>query len=91
MDTPLTAPDRLAAGLAIALHVGIAVFPLAASGLVAPPWFLALTALVWVAGAAAVVHLVRRTPRRAWMAPVAVVALWMAAITLGEQLLGWTA
>ena len=91
MPTTLSTTDRVVVALAAALHLGIAVFPLSASGLVAPGWYLALTALLWTGGAAAVWRLARSSPRRAWLAPVLVLLLWVAGITVGEQLLGWTA
>lgn len=86
-----TTPDRVAATAAILLHLGIAVFPLPASGLVAPPWFLALTAAIWLLGAVVVGRMVTAAPRRAWLVPLAVLAVWITGITIGEQLLGWTA
>lgn len=93
MSTHRHAPTRhrLTAGAAILLHIGIAWFPLGASGLVAPPWFLVLLAVVWIAGAVTIARLVRSAPGRALLVPLLVVALWAAGITAGEQLLGWSA
>ena len=91
MTTTLTIGDRVVVALAAALHVGIAIFPLSASGLVAPTWFLALTAAGWLGGAAAIWRLARTAPRRTWAVSFAVTALWLVGLTIGEHALGWAA
>lgn len=91
MQTTLSTTDRTVVAIGATAHVGIGVFPLSASGLLAPGWYLVVTALLWLAGAVAIWRLSRTAPRHVWTVPVAVTALWMAGITIGEQALGWTA
>ena len=91
MHTTLSTTDRTGVAIGAAMHVGTGVFPLSASGLVAPGWYLVLTALMWLAGAVAIWRLSRTATRRVWAVPLAVTALWFAGITVGEQVLGWTA
>lgn len=83
--------DRVIVAVAAALHLSIAIFPLSASGLVAPGWFLALTAAVWLGGAVILWRLARSAPRLAWLVSPAVLTLWVVGILIGERLLGWTA
>lgn len=91
MTLTLTTGDRVIVALAAALHVGIAIFPLSASGLVAPGWFLALTAAVWLGGAVVLWRLARSAPRLAWLVSPVVLTLWVVGILIGDRLLGWTA
>lgn len=84
-------PDRIALWSAVALHGVIAVFPLAASGLLAPAWFVVVILLVWAASGLVLRRLAELAPRRAWIVPVTVLALWFVAVSLGERFLGWTA
>jgi hypothetical protein len=61
------------------------------SGLVAPLWAIVVLLLVW---AALAVYAVRWFTRRPWVVlllPFIAAAVWFAAITLGEQVLGWQA
>lgn len=77
--------------VAVGLHVAVGVFPLSATGLLAPAWgfvvvyvwWLALFAVVW-----------RWRPRVSWAAlivPVVAVGGWFAIMSAGEALFGWTA
>ena len=91
MNSTITTGDRVTVSLAAALHIGIAIFPLSASGLLAPGWFLAVTAVVWLVGAGAIWHLASNAPRRAWLVPPAVLILWVIGIQIGDRLLGWVA
>lgn len=77
----------LLAGL---LHLAVLPF-YAATGLLAPGWAVVTLLVVWAALAAAVVVVVRRRSRLALLIPLGAIALWFATLTLGEQLLGWTA
>lgn len=86
-----TTIDRVIVALATTLHVGIGIFPLSATGLVAPIWFLAVTAMGWLVGAAAIWRLARRAPRRTWLVPPAVLLLWVVGILIGDRFLGWVA
>ncbi len=91
MQTTLSTTDRVVVAITAIVHLGIGFFPLAASGLLAPVWFLGVTFVLWLAGAATIWRLARSAPRRTWVVPVGVLVLWFAGLTLGEQLLGWTA
>jgi hypothetical protein len=73
-----------------AAHLVIGIW-YAASGLVAPPWAVAVLLAIWVL--VLIVGLRLRT-RRPWLmlaAPVLDVVIWVAAISAGESFLGWTA
>lgn len=83
--------DRIAAVVAAVVHVGIAIFPLAATGLLAPRWFIILTGLAWTAGAVTIWHLSSRAPRWTIAVPITVLAAWALGIAIGGWLLGWTA
>lgn len=88
---PVEQQSRWPVVVAALLHLGIAVFPLPASGLVSPAWFLVVVAVGWLVGAVVLWRLAQRAPRRAWLVPVVTLALWFAAITFGDVVLGWTA
>ena len=75
--------------LAVLLHLGIAVFPLSSSGLLAPAWFLAATVGLWTTGTAVLRRLAHTRPRATALVPIAVLALWVCGILAGEHLLGW--
>lgn len=80
----------VAAGVAMAAMAVIGFFYLA-SGLVAP--LPAVIGLMVVWGILVILGLrwFRRRPLRVVVLPVVAVAVWLAVITLGERLLGWTA
>jgi len=80
-------PGYLAAGLAMVAMAVIGVFYVSA-GLVAPLWAVILLLIIWV-----VIGVVwfRRRPFLVLLLPVIAVLVWFGVITLGEQLLGWTA
>jgi hypothetical protein len=75
-------------GLAAHLVIGIWY---AASGLVAPPWAVAVLLAIWVL--MLIVGLRLRTGHPWWMlaVPVLDVVIWVAIISAGETFLGWTA
>ncbi len=82
--------DTVGRWSALLLQVAIGVFPLSASGLLAPPWALALIAVGWALGLVVAWRLGRVRPRVAPLVPVVTLAAWYGFITLGESLLGWT-
>ena len=66
-------------------------FFMVVSGLVAPLWAVALMVVVWFVLTGLLVAMVIR---RSWwtpVVPVVAVAFWVAVLTLGERMLGWTA
>jgi hypothetical protein len=76
------------AGVALQLLVGI---PYLFSGLVVPePWPWAFW-LLWVVLFVITVRLRARRPALTPLVPIASVALWWAAVTAGEYILGWAA
>lgn len=91
----VAAGARRAAGL-IALvagglmHLVVGVF-VSSSGLVAPLWAVVLLVAVWAALAVLLWRWHRRRPLATLAIPFVAAAVWWATITLGEQLLGWTA
>jgi hypothetical protein len=63
----------------------------AASGLLAPGWAVALLLVVWLALlVAAIILLRRRRPLWVLLTPIAAWLIWYAALTAGENWLGWT-
>jgi hypothetical protein len=82
---------RVPEWLALGLHVLVGLFPYSASGLMAPPYGLAILAAIWIA---LFVVLWRWRPANAWLTllvPVGAVALWYLVMQLGDSVLGWTA
>lgn len=67
------------------------VLPYAGSGLVAPPWGVALLWLLWAALLGLAVVLFRRGSWLVLLPAPAALALWALVVTLGDVLLGWTA
>ena len=90
MTASRTPPRRSTLVLTAALHL-LVLWPYAASGLLAPgPAVLALLVLWVVLGWVAYkVH--RRWGAVAALVPLLALGLWFAVLTLGEQVLGWTA
>jgi hypothetical protein len=82
---------RVAGWLGVALHLVVGVVPYAVSGLVAPAWVYPVLYLLWAALLVVAVRLARRGSGRALLVPVAAVVLWLAVISFGEAVLGWTA
>jgi hypothetical protein len=87
--------EKVAAVVAVVLHVVVGVFPYAASGLLAPLWGIVLLYGVWLALAVVLVRLLRPGPRRrpmvAPVVPFVALAAWFAVLSLGEALFDWTA
>lgn len=92
MNTAASNPtsDRLILVLAILGHLGAGIF-YAAAGLVAPLWAVLLLWALWLVLLWQLVRIWRRRPLLSLAVPVVAVALFFAVITLGEQMLGWTA
>ena len=82
--------DRLILVLAVVAHLGAGIF-YAAAGLLAPLWAVLLLWALWVVLLWVLVRTWRRRPLLCLVVPVVAVAVFFAVITLGEQLLGWTA
>ena len=77
------------ATLALALHAAVA-FPYLTSGLVAPPYGVLALWIVWGAFLALILQLLRTRAPLALLVPPAALAVWFAALSLGEALLGWS-
>lgn len=82
---------RLACWGGLILQVLIGLFPLGASGLLAPPWALGVVAVAWAAGVWVAWRLARTRPARTPVVPVVTVAAWYLFMTAGDLWLGWTA
>ena len=78
------------AGLAMAALAVIGVF-YAAAGLVAPLWAVVALMILWGMLVVLGIRWFRRMPLRVLPLPIVAVLVWLCVITLGEQLLGWTA
>ncbi|MEX0869063.1 MAG: hypothetical protein WD011_05265 [Nitriliruptoraceae bacterium] len=87
--TPSSLPA--ARWIALVLQFGIGVFPLSASGLVAPAWALAVIAAFWAAGLVTIWRVGRSRPVATLAVPVGTLAVWFGFLTLGERFLGWVA
>lgn len=88
------APDRrrqILIALGAALHVGVGVFPLSASGLLAPGWAVGALYAAWAGLAVGAWQARHRYPWALAAAAVAMVGVWFAVLSAGEALLGWTA
>lgn len=81
---------RLAAVAGIAAHLAT-VFLYLASGLVAPPAGVLFLLAGWAVVLVAAIRLRRPRPWLAALAPAASVAFWVAVLTFGDWVLGWTA
>jgi hypothetical protein len=79
------------AALATALHALVGLVFYAASGLVAPLWAVMLLGGWWVGLAVVLIRLARRGSWWTPAVPVVGFGTWWAALTAGEQWLGWTA
>lgn len=75
----------------LALHVLIGVFPFASTGLLAPPWAVAVVAAWWLLLAGIAWRLQKRCPWLVPLVPVAALIGWTAFLTFGDLVLGWTA
>jgi hypothetical protein len=80
----------VAAGVAMAALVVIGLFYVSA-GLVAPLWAVIGLVIIWLSLVVVGVVWFRPHPLRVLVLPVVAVVVWFAVLTLGEQLLGWTA
>ncbi|MDP9380203.1 MAG: hypothetical protein M3Q29_08635 [Chloroflexota bacterium] len=88
-STPSNAA-RWAAYAAILLHLLLAV-PIFTLGLVAPDWAIVLFYAMWAALLALAVLLLRTRPWLVLAIPIAMLIILVAALWLGDVLLGWTA
>lgn len=83
---------QLAGVLGFVLHVAVAVFPYAASGLLAPAWGYVVLYGVWLGLLVYGVVLFRsRRERAVLLVPVCALAFWFVFMTFGDFVLGWTA
>ena len=86
-----TSPSaRIAWWVGLAGHAAMLIW-YAASGLVAPPWAVAVLLAVWAG--LLVVGLRLRTRRPWWMllVPVLAAAIWFAVVSAGDAFLDWSA
>ena len=81
---------RTAAVAGIAAHLAT-VFLYLASGLVAPPAGVLFLLAGWAVVLVAALRLRRPRPWLAALAPAASVAFWVAVLTFGDWVLGWSA
>lgn len=88
-DLGRQAGSAVAFAFAVLLHGLVGIFYIS-SGLVAPGWAVLVLVAVWL-GLAVLVWRWRRRGPVVLAVPFAAAALWWLAVTLGDQLLGWTA
>ncbi|KGN42576.1 hypothetical protein [Knoellia aerolata] len=82
--------ERAAASVGVLGLVAVLPFYVS-SGLAAPLWAIILLLLLWAALAVCAVRWFTRRPWVVLVLPVVAVVVWLLALTLGEQLLGWQA
>lgn len=88
---PRSRPNLVAGVIGLGLHLATGAFPYAVSGLVAPLGGTVVLGLVWVALLVVAIRLFRaRNPFVLLVAPASVAA-WLAIVSLGGAVLGWTA
>ncbi len=81
---------HIAAGLGLLLMIVTLPYYLAA-GLVAPLWAVIVLVAFWVLLFVLGIAWFRRAPFRVLALPFVAALTWIAVVTLGERLLGWTA
>ena len=86
----LSATHVLFALIGLALHLTMGVF-VAASGLVAPPWGVAVLAAVWIATAVLSLRRWRRQMFMPLLMAAAVALAWIGLVAFGGAVLGWQA
>jgi hypothetical protein len=77
--------------VAVGLYLVLGVFPYLASVLLAPPAGVAFLMAAWLGGLVIAVWAARQRSLLALAMPLVAIALWAVVVTVGEQLLGWTA
>jgi hypothetical protein len=82
-------PRRSTLWLTGVLHL-LALWPYLISGLAAPGWAVLALLVLWAVLGVVAVLVHRRWGALAALVPLLAVGLWFLALTLGEQLLGWT-
>ena len=83
-------PRRSTLALTALLHL-TTLPPYAASGLLAPGWAVLAMLGLWIALALVAYRVHRRWGAVSALVPLLAMVLWFAVLTLGEQVLGWTA
>ena len=83
-------PAQIVGYLGLVAHALLLV-PGSALGLVAPLWAILVLAGVWIALLILAVRLLRVRPWAVPLVPVLMFGIGVAALTLGERVLGWTA
>ena len=63
----------------------------AVSGLVMPPWGVAVLLAIWAVLLWPAISLLRTRPALTLLVPVGGVAIWVAVVSAGDAWLGWTA
>jgi hypothetical protein len=77
--------------VAVGLYLVLGVFPYLASVLLAPPAGVAFLMAAWLGGLVIAICAARRRSLLALAMPLVAIAFWAVVVTLGEQLLDWTA
>ncbi len=86
-ETPWWA--RLVGWLGLVLHLAL-LYWYAASGLLAPGWAVVTLLVIWAALLVVALRLRRSRPLLTPVVPLVGFVVWVAAITAGENWLGWT-
>jgi hypothetical protein len=81
---------RLASSIGVASMV-VVVWPFAFIGLVAPAWMIPVMLVAWALMLAIAIRDFDRRPMLVLGMPVIALAFWVAVVSAGGALLGWTA
>lgn len=86
----ITGAHRFLALAGGVMHMAIG-FLVAVSSLVAPPWGVLVLWVVWIAASMWAIRAWRRHPLATFAAAGATIAFWVAFVSFGDLVLGWTA
>lgn len=75
----------------VVAYLLVGAVPYAVSGLVVPGAALVVLLSLWTAGLGGLFVVVRSKPRLTPLAPVAALVFWLAFVSIGSWLFGWTA
>jgi hypothetical protein len=89
-EPPTRGLDRLLRIVGLAAHLAVAVFPFAATGLLAPLWAVVMGWAVWAGTAVLAWRVSRQRPRLTLLVPLIAAAIWYAFVVLAAAAFSWT-
>lgn len=91
MSETIQSRHRWPAWLGLVAHVGLGLFPYLFTGLLAPPYGVAIVFVGWFALLGLAIMWWRPRPLLVLLVPVLAIAWWFAVLFFGDFVLGWTA